>query len=326
MRERNGFFGGDLSLPASLKKALTGELLSEIETLAPKIAVGGGRIEEIRLRGGRRTAIITHAGGGKRSLFLEKKTSEEELCSLLSRFCDGSLYAYSEAIIGGCVTLEDGVRVGVCGRARVENGKIIGVYGVSALNVRIPDARIFCASELAYAVKKKALEGEGTLIFSPPSVGKTSCLRAISYSLAYGEEGMRIALVDTRDELSLLPDCELLSVDILRGYPKSEGIRIATLFMNPELIVCDEIGSLAEARTILETQNCGVPLLASAHASDISSLMRRPAIAELHRAKIFGSYLSLGRSALGGGFTFKLYSWEDAENVFKDSGRAFAYN
>ena len=40
----------------------------------------------------------------------------------------------------------------------------------------------------------------------------------------------------------------------------------------------------------------GVPLIASAHAADLSDLLLRRGIAELHRAGVFGAYVEVDRS------------------------------
>ena len=128
---------------------------------------------------------------------------------------------------------------------------------------------------------------------------------------------MRVALVDSRDELGFLPESRRLSVDVLTGYPKAEGIYIATAFMNPEVIICDEIGSPEEARAIASAQNCGVPLIASAHGEDILSVLRRPSMRALHDAYAFGLYVGI-RIARDTGFSYVFHSREEAERLFED--------
>ena len=150
------------------------------------------------------------------------------------------------------------------------------------------------------------------MIFSPPSQGKTTCLRSLIYALASGEHPLRVAVVDTRGELSFLPSNKGLSVDVLTGYPKSEGIRIATLFMNPEVIICDEIGGEDEALSIVDAQNCGVPLIATAHGDSLNSLMRKKGILALHEACVFGTYVSIRIGSVGA-FDIVAYGREEAE-------------
>lgn len=277
-------------------------------------------IEEIRLRKGRRTYLTVGGVGKKRNFSTSVILGGDELFTVFNKMCDGSLYAYSESILRGYISLPCGVRVGVCGHASLENGRIIGVYDISALNVRIPRVDVRASPEILSVVASNAKEGRGTLIFSPPAQGKTTCLRSIVYRLAQGSRAMRVSVIDTREELALMPEDEGLSLDVFSGYPKAEGIRMATLFMNPEIIVCDEIGGFEEALAIVDAQNCGVPLLATAHGSDIFSLMRKKGIAELHKARAFGNYVMIKISE-NRGFDYTAYSWEDAEACFVDNRR-----
>lgn len=279
-------------------------------------------IEEIRLRRDKRTYLTVGAAGKKRNLATDIILSRDELLQIFERMCDGSLYAYSESIIKGYISLSSGIRVGVCGRAAVENEKVFGVYDISALNIRIPRCDIRADANLLALVRGYIGLGQGVLIFSPPAQGKTTCLRSLAYAFASGDEPMRVAAIDTRSELSFMPKSEDLSLDMLVGYPKAEGIRIATLFMNPEVIVCDEIGNDDEAIAIANAQNCGVPLIASAHASTFDSLMLKKGIVTLHKACAFGAYISL-RIGAGGSFGYTSYTWEEAEKAFENNRRNY---
>ena len=46
--------------------------------------------------------------------------------------------------------------------------------------------------------------------------------------------------------------------------------------MTPEVLVCDEIGTEADAQAILRIHGCGVPVIASAHGTSWEDLERRP--------------------------------------------------
>lgn len=71
--------------------------------------------------------------------------------------------------------------------------------------------------------------------------------------------------------------------------------------MSPQYIICDELGA-EEAESVLAAQNCGVPLIATAHASSLEGLMKREAFVELHRAGVFGTYVGIRRMGAGYGF------------------------
>ena len=309
---RNDVQADNEIFPEKLRRIFSDRLYFEIKSSFLSQRMDGESLEEIRIRRGKYLSFVVGNSLRKRNIFSSSVINGEEIELIFRRICDGSLYAYSESIAKGYVSLEDGIRVGICGRATVEGRGIIGVHGITAMNIRIPRRSLIFDEKLIRIVKTKVEVGEGVLLFSRPSVGKTTCLRSISYSLAQGKRGMRVAVVDTREELSFLPSSELLSIDLLQGYPKAEGIRIATFFMNPSVIICDEIGGKEEANAIIDAQNCGVPLVASAHGNDIASLMRRPSIAELHRARVFGCYIYLSQNAFMG-YDILVYSWEDAQ-------------
>jgi stage III sporulation protein AA len=253
-----------------------------------------GRIEEIRLRRGRR-ASLTLPG---KNLVLNTVLDGAEIDGTLTGMCSGSLYAYSDTINKGYVSLPGGVRVGVCGRANCEGERMIGVHEISSLVIRIPH-RARRVGEVVCRLLREFKRERGVLIYSPPGVGKTTLLRGIISLLSSGEHPLRTAVVDTRGELAFSVGGEDLCVDVLSGYPRALGIEIATRTLSAEVIVCDEIGDYTEAMALVSSHNCGVPLIASAHAGSAEELLRRTGIMLLHEANIFGAYVGISRSAYG---------------------------
>ena len=281
----------DFILFESILHYLPKALADEIIRLSPEKA------DELRLRLGGACSITVDG----KSIPLCARLDRTDIDGILKKMCDGSIYAYRETINNGYITLKNGVRVGVCGRAVTESGKIHGIYDINALCVRIPHD-IDGIGEPIIRLFKASRFSEGMLIYSGPGVGKTTLLRSLITSLSSGDSPKRVAVIDTRGELGCrLPDG--LCVDILSGYPKAVGIEIAARTLNPELIVCDEIGGdINEAAAIKSAHNCGVPLLASAHARSLTELLRRTGIAMLHDSKIFGAYVGISR---GGGKDYK---------------------
>lgn len=272
----------------------------EIERASIDAAREGLRVEEIRIRSGRRVYLTLGGLGVKKNLLLCSSLSADEVGEVLGKMCDGSLYAYGESIVKGYITIRKGIRVGVCGHARSEQGKILGVYDISALNIRLPCERIVPTREILQKIRTTIRRGEGVLIYSPPAEGKTTLLRSLAYELSGGETPMRVALVDSREEIGGFLEEESLSLDVLTGYPQAEGIRIATAFMSPQLIICDEIGSEEDARAIAQAQNCGVPLIASAHGETLEGILRRDGMEKLHRIGAFGLYIGIKISSAYG--------------------------
>lgn len=289
---------------------------------AASLLADGERVEEIRLRADKQVYLTLGGRGGRRSLALESAITADELEATLRRMCDGSLYSYADSINRGYVSLGEGVRVGVCGRASTEGGRVIGVYSVSSLNIRLPCAAGEPPPQILSAARTSIRSGLGVLIYSPPAEGKTTLLRSLASALSEGEPPLRVSLVDSRDELSLRSRHSRATLDLLVGYPKAEAISIATAFMSPEVIICDEIGAEDDVRAICEAQNCGVPLIASAHAASVEGLLRRPSMLTLHESGVFGLYIGLRISGGAPGYT--LVTREEAERRLEDNGNASA--
>ena len=299
-----------------VKKFLPYLLCDEIDKLQQTLFTSGERIEEIRLRVGTSVYATIGGGGKKRNVSLDYALDTDGISRILEKMCDGSLYAYSESITKGYVSLKNGIRVGVCGTADVENGKIRGIYNITSLNVRLPCAEARVSEGVLKAVRRAVTCGEGVLVYSPPSQGKTTLLRALAYTLSSGVSPLRVAVIDSREELGGALSSGELSLDILSGYPKAEGIRIATAFMNPQVIICDEIGSEDEAIAIAQAQNCGVPLIASAHGSCVESIMKRSGMRFLHDVGAFSLYVGI-RIGTGMGFEYRIQNAKEAhlENI-----------
>lgn len=300
-------------------------LALEIGRTASFLSERGERVEEIRLRSERRVYLTVGGAAGRRNLALDSVLSAAELESVLRRMCDGSLYSYSESIIRGYVSLGGGIRVGVCGRAATEKGSILGVYAVSSLNVRLPYAEAHLPPHIILAVRECVRRGEGVLIYSPPAEGKTTLLRSLVTELSgkAGDGAMRVCVIDSREELCPLAFGRAQSADILIGYPKAEAMSIATAFMSPQVIICDEIGGEDDVRAICEAQNCGVPLVASAHGESVEGLLCRPSMLALHKSRAFGRYIGLRIS--DGTPRYVMHTREEADKSLENVGNDISH-
>ncbi len=263
-------------------------------------------IEEIRLHAGRCAGVV--AGG--RNILLRTVLSANEMTATLTRMCGGSLYSHAPTIAEGYLTLDGGVRVGVCGRAACEQGEVIGVYDVSGLCIRIPAHFSVSGREICRILQRQG-NTKGVLIYSPPGVGKTTLLRGVACALASGENPMRVVVIDTRGEMPFLQTGAALCLDVLVGYPRRLGVEIACRSLNAQVMICDEIGDYDEALALASVQNCGVPLVASAHASSVQELLCRTGLRLLHDCRMFGAYVGIARA--GEGFSYTVTDWESAD-------------
>ena len=291
-------------LPRFLGELLGPLLCEEIEGAVPE----GWLVEEVRLRRGRCASVTANGTNLRLSTVLTGAQME----ALLLAMCTGSLYAHGETLGEGYLVLPSGVRVGVCGRAAVVGGRVTGVESISAFCIRVPHG----APEVGYEICEifgRLQKTRGVLLFSPPGVGKTTVLRGVAARLA---RDLRVAVVDTRGELGALDGDETLLLDVLSGYPRGRGIGIAVRTMAAEVILCDEVGDLGEAREIVAAHTGGVPLIATAHAASVRELLSRPGMRLLHESRVFGAYVHVSRGSAPFSYDFDVTEWEAADAFF----------
>ena len=231
----------------------------------------------------------------------------------LRALCGGSVYAYADCLREGYVTFE-GYRIGVAGRAVSERDTLLDVGAVGALCIRIPHAVSGAGRPIVDAFAAMG-GGVGVLVYSPPGGGKTTALRDAAATLASGVDARRTVIVDSRGELGGEWFSGAYLIDLLTGYPKADGIAIATRTLSPEVIVCDEIGDARECEALLEVQRCGVPIIASAHARSLSDLARRPAISRLIARGAFGSIVGI-KPPLGNIYEYESYRFDEVSALF----------
>lgn len=285
-----------------MRRILSDILPRRIYEIINKIEIENGFLEEIRIRRNRQAYAVSSG----RNILLNVIANDEEMQAILLKISHNSLYAYKDTIANGYITLDKGVRIGLVGRASIENGNVVGIYNISEFSIRLPNKiKVKCGdiSEL--------IGSSSALIYSPPGEGKTTLLRAIIKELSKGTEARRIGVIDTRDELCFDLDEKSLLITLLSGYPRKLGIEIAVRTMNSQIIVCDEIGDERDAAAIIDAQGAGVPLIASCHASSIEDMFSHTGIAKLHQAKIFNYYIGIKRGN-DFNFVYTVTSWEEA--------------
>ncbi len=271
-------------------------------------------VSEIRLRAD--APMSVSFGGRNVTRFGDAyvTASEAEVAETLQKLCEDSVHTYSETLKEGYVSLENGYRIGVCGRAGSANENVRSVYDIRSLSIRIPHPVSNVSGEILPLLFR---EGHiaSALFYAVPNVGKTTLIRDLASTVSRGSRARRVAIVDTRGEIYMKSMFHESIADVLCGYPRGKGIEIATRTLSPEVIFCDEIGSSEEANAILSLTNSGVPLIATAHADSMKHLLQRPNLRTLYASGIFRYYIGLSRMDGTKQFTFDVFDAEREEAV-----------
>ncbi|MBM7869216.1 stage III sporulation protein AA [Clostridium pascui] len=252
--------------------------------------------------------------------------SSEEIDIVLKRMSNYSIYAYDEEIKRGYITVKGGHRIGICGKCIVEKEKIKTIKDISSLNIRISKEILGCSDNIVkYLVDKDEIVN--TIIISPPKCGKTTLLRDIARNISDGMVkfsllGKKITVIDERSELSACyngaPQLNLgIRTDVLDSCPKSEGIITAIRSMAPEVIICDEIGTVRDTESIVAAMNSGVKVITSIHGYDISDLYNRPVFKEIIDNKVFKRAVVMSHKK-GPGTIEYIYDFLEQKKIFKE--------
>ena len=218
----------------------------------------------------------------------EKTLSDTTVCfedieRIITSATENSLYAYIDGIRNGYITVKGGHRLGICGRAVYEDGKLKNVKNISYINIRISRQVKGAAIPVMKYISSEVING--ILIISPPGGGKTTLLRDLARILG-NTPGTRPAVIDSRCEIGA--EFEGVAYNdtgertfLLSGYSRSDGFSHAIRALSPDIILCDEIGGEEDARFIFEAAFCGVRVIATAHGTDVEGIKKRKGFAGL---------------------------------------------
>ena len=226
--------------------------------------------EEIRVKIGRPAIILNRSS----EVVLPELTTKKVFQEILDSITEGSIYIFTEEINNGFITINGGHRVGLCGNAVVNDGKITAVKDISGLNIRVA-REIKGVGERLFRKITENNEIESAIIVSPPGCGKTTLLRDLTRLISDNISGTRISLIDERCELAAsyagCPQTDIgIRTDVFSGYPKREGVMQAIRSMSPDIIVVDEIG--ADIESVKIAHFSGIKVIASMHGNDFFNI------------------------------------------------------
>ena len=243
-------------------------------------------LEEIRMGASRPLAVYTakqaafltaegQATSGAGSAYI---CTKDDIDSTLQLAAQNSIYAVSDKLKCGYITIPGGHRVGVTGTAVLQNDTLVHIKDVSAVNIRIAHAVPGAADAVLPAIQSGGAL-HNTMIIGPPQSGKTTLLRDIARQL--GNTSIKVGLVDERGEIAAMcsgvPQQEVgARTDVLDFCPKSTGMPLLVRSMSPDVIITDEIGMDADAYALMQVLGCGVNVIASAHGLGLPDVMDRP--------------------------------------------------
>lgn len=242
--------------------------------------LGKETLQEVRLRLGSPAELVCQSG----NRWLSGDVSREEL-----NFCVNAASRYSPwsaaTAAQGYITAAGGHRIGLCGEAVKKNGQVCGIREVRSVCIRV--ARDFPG------IGKSAENFTGSiLILGAPGWGKTTLLRDFARQLAQKE---CVSVVDERGELYPEGFARGKRMDVLTGSSKAEGIEMVLRTMGPTCIAVDEITAEADAQALIAAANCGVRLLATAHAASAAEFRKRSVYQPLVEQNVFDTLIILRR-------------------------------
>lgn len=253
-----------------------------------------GKLEEIRLRGNKPLSLKF----GQEHEIADYIVSQQEILQAFEKICESSIYSYRKQICDGYITIKGGNRVGIVGSAVVDNGQVININYISSLNFRIASQRIGCSNKVIEDIIDNQNDNiYNTLIVSPPGCGKTTLLRDIIRNISNGIKvigfrGKTVGVVDERGEIAAMykgiPQNDIgIRTDVIDNMPRPEAMRILVRSMAPDVIACDEIGSVEDIKAINYAMCSGVKGVFTAHGKNLEEINRNTELSKLLKNNVF---------------------------------------
>ena len=285
------------------KRQILQVLARPVRAIVEDEALDFEKVQEIRLRIGKPLIVvydneehILPQGQGEGHL-----VTKEEIRETLEYTSHYSLYAYEHEMKQGFITIEGGHRVGVMGKAILEDDHVKNLQYISSVNIRMSHEVLGCADRILPFITKNRQVCH-TLVISPPRCGKTTLIRDLIRQISDGNTYVKGCTVGVVDERSEIGGCYLgvaqnelgMRTDVLDCCPKAEGMIMLIRSMAPQVIAVDEIGSLEDIHAIEYAMQCGCKMIASVHGLTMDEAHEKPVLGRLIKERRFERYILLG--------------------------------
>lgn len=298
---------------------ITRVLPKSIRDLMERQSIQFEQLQEIRLRTGQPFFLIS---AGQEIMPKQDgrlyRVTREDIRETLQYISHYSLYAYENEIKQGFITIEGGHRVGMTGKAIIEQEKVKNIKHISSINIRVSHEITGCADQIIpHLVHNKQICH--TLIISPPRCGKTTLLRDLIRQISDGNEYLQGCTVGVVDERSEIGGCYQgvaqnqigKRTDVLDCCPKAEGMIMLIRSMGPQVIAVDEIGNSDEIHALEYALHCGCKILATVHGTSMEELRKKPFFEQLVGGQRFERYVVLSNRGKAG----------QVEGIYDEGGR-----
>lgn len=250
--------------------------------------IGRETLQELRLRVGQPVNLVC----SDKNIYLSIDAKQEFMLHIINGASQYSPWT-AQSSAYGYITAPGGHRIGICGEAVLKNGIVQSIGSVNSLCIRI-------ARDLDGISDKIIIDGTSILIIGPPGSGKTTLLRDVIRRYSSILNGS-IAVLDERGEIFPLLNGKSIfhsgiNTDIMSNCPKVRGIEMLLRTMGPRCIAVDEITNEEDCGAIIDASNCGISLIATAHAHDISDIRNRPIYKTLMDNGVFRRIIILNKN------------------------------